>query len=137
MHRGAPREAHPWRTQGCCERRQRRFPRSRRRRAPPLRRLDVAGGRRPVTAAGRNPGCRAVHDGQVVVEVRVAGQRYSQFGVVLGIIPATAPELGLGEKCQRLTGKPHLEPGPDPLHRHSQVVVAPCRSPVQSFTIPR
>ena len=45
-----------------------------------------------------------------------------QFGVVPAVIPAAAPELGLGEERQRLTGKPDLEPGLDPLHRHAQVV---------------
>ena len=63
--------------------------------------LRVALRRCPVTAAGGHRDSRAVHEGQVVVAVCIAGKGNGQFGVAARVIPAPQPELGLGEERQR------------------------------------
>ena len=82
----------------------------------------MGGGSCPVTPAGGNRDSRAVHEREIVIAVRVAGQRDGQLGVALGVIPAPEPELDLGQECQRRPGKPDLQPGADPVHRQREIL---------------
>ena len=64
-----------------------------------LSRFRVRGGSGPVATTRGNGDGGAVHEREIVIAVRIAGQRDRELGVALGVIPLTEPELGLGQEC--------------------------------------